>query len=106
MGGQGRAECLQPLPQLGLEVTGDGDHGGSRCSLPKLLDELELPVWIQGGLQDNHVAGLPETVDRIRSLDRLGGDAEPPGRGPRPLGEQQIVLHHKETPWHGSRITG
>ena len=72
---QDGAARLEPLTELGLQMSADGDD--NRCGLSSLevIDQLELLFWSQGGLQDDHLVARPGPVAGLRRGDRLDLDA-------------------------------
>jgi len=103
---QGGAERLEPLPQRRLQVSRDGDHDRGRLAMDQLIDQGNLLVWSEGGLQNDDLVKPPGAAAGSGGADGLQRDTQPPGRGSNALREQKIILHDKETPGHGCRIAG
>ena len=106
VGRQGGAERFEPLPQRRLQVSRDGDHDRGRLAMDQLVDQGNLLVWSEGGLQDDDIVVFPGAGARIGGGNRLHRYAEPTGCGPNALREQEIVFDDVETPGHGCRIAG
>ena len=103
---QGSAERLEPLPQSRLQVPGDGDHNRGGLAVDQLIDQGNLLLWSEGGLQDDDIVVFPGAAAGRGGADGLHRDTQPPGRASNPLREYQVVLDHEETPSHGCRIAG
>ena len=56
---QGGAERLEPLPQRRLQVSRDGDHDRGRLAMDQLIDQGNLLVWSEGGLQNDDLVNPP-----------------------------------------------
>ena len=106
VGGEDRTARLEIPTQLGLEVAGDGDDDGRGPKLPEVIDELELLLWSEGCLQDDHVVRVPGTGAGVGGADRLGGPSKPRGCSQKPLHEQKFVGYYEQTARHGCRIAG
>ena len=72
---QDDAAGLEPLTKLGLQVPGDRDHDGRGVVNPEVIDQLELLLWPQRGLQDDDVVSAPGALARLHGVDRLERDA-------------------------------
>jgi hypothetical protein len=103
---QGGAERPEPLPQVRLQVSRDGDHDRGGLAVDQLVDQGNLLVWSEGSLQDNDLVAIPGAAPGSVCVDGLHGDTEPSGSGSNALREQEIIFHDKETPGHGCRIAG
>jgi len=106
VGRQGGAERFEPLPQRRLQVSRDGDHDRGRLAMDQLIDQGNLLVGSEGGLQDDDLAAIPGAAPGSGGADGLHRDTQAPGRGSNALREQDVVLDHKQAPGHGCRIAG
>jgi hypothetical protein len=87
--------CCQDCPQsfgartlFGLEVTAHGNHTRGWCGTGEMLDELELPFWIESDLQGDDAVGLPVASLGLRGRERLRLDAQAPRGHPDALREK------------------
>ena len=102
--GERGAAGLEPPAEPGLQVPGDRNHNRGGREPSQVIDQLELLIWSEGGLQDDHLAGLPGAGSCLRGADRF--DRHPESRRSRlqALGEQKIVLDQEQPRSHGCRI--
>jgi hypothetical protein len=75
-----------------------GHHDGWRGMVHELVDEGELPLWPERGLQHDDVVACPGTRPSLGLTDGLDGNTQASGRGKSALREHEIVLYHIETP--------
>jgi hypothetical protein len=103
---QGGAPGLEPLPELGFQVPGYRDHDRRRLKMRQIVDQLELLLWSQRGLQHDYLAHVPGAGSGVGGTDPLDRNSKPGGRRPSALGEQKVVLDDEERSSHGCRIAG
>jgi hypothetical protein len=104
--GQDGAACLEPLPQLGLEMARHGDDDGGGPEARQVIDEFELLLWFQRRLQDDHIVTGPGAGASLGWTELLHRCPEALGRGKEALHEQKFVGYYEQTPRHGCRIAG
>ena len=104
VGSQDGTCSLEPLPQLGLQVAGDRDHDRRGVAPCQMIDQLELLLWSQRGLQDDDLVGVPGSGSGLGRTNCLHRNSEAPGSRSEALREQEFVLDEKECAGHGCRI--
>lgn len=77
-------------------MTGHGDDDRLRILLQDLIDQRELLLWPQRGLDDNDIVGMPNAGSGVVMANRLHGCAKPPAGRESALREHQVVLDHEE----------
>jgi hypothetical protein len=75
-----------------------GQYDGSRGMLHELVDQGELPLWPQRGLQHDDVVAGPGMRPSLGLTEGLDGNTQAPSGGKSALSEHEVVLYHIETP--------
>src|ERR1700730_14052756 len=96
VGSQDGTGGLESLTQLGLQVARDRDHDRRRVEPCQMIDQLELLLWSQRGLQDYHMVAVPGAGSGLGGTDLLERTSEPPSRRSEALREQEFVLDEEE----------
>ena len=101
MRGETRPLRLEPAAELGFKVAGDREDNRRWRVAEDLVDEGQLPLRVQGRLEQDDIALDPGLAAGGRRGKGFGDDPEPASGEEGPLGKHEIVLDHEEPPGHG-----
>jgi hypothetical protein len=102
--GQADTVRLEPPAQLGFQMTGDGDHDRGGPMTGHRLDQRQLPLRLDGGLDQDDIVRLPGTRFHLGMRQTSGLNSQACRRPASPLREHQIVLDEEEATRHAARI--